>query len=96
MDWISDEQSLASTIQEKESILALFQRAVADYVCSLHYHKRATHIRVAIPLWIAYLDFVLEEYEGAKEPETAWMTVDKVRDISNLALAAVGWHYTEV
>lgn len=33
LDWLQDEQKVATSIEEKEKLVELFEKAVKDYLC---------------------------------------------------------------
>nr|KAJ3421572.1 Squamous cell carcinoma antigen recognized by T-cells 3 [Polyrhizophydium stewartii] len=79
--WIDDERRLAAEPDEKEHIVRLFERAVADYP--------------VISVWQAYVAYLIEEYEAGVEDGTPWITLDRLRLVFAAALKSLGKHFSK-
>ncbi|RKO86301.1 hypothetical protein BDK51DRAFT_35367 [Blyttiomyces helicus] len=89
--WIRDEKRLATTPEEKLKVVALYERAVGDYL--------------SVPIWLEYLSFLIEEYEDAKGGEEGgdgmdvdaapWITPAVLREAFGKALNAAGFHFLQ-
>lgn len=44
LSWIEDERNLASSPEEKQHVQELFERALRDYLCKLHYHLQLLYV----------------------------------------------------
>ncbi|KAH9251497.1 hypothetical protein BASA81_010665 [Batrachochytrium salamandrivorans] len=82
LDWLGEEMALAVKQTEKQSLMALFQRATNDYL--------------SISIWKMYLDYVFEEFNDSVEDGTQWLSIESVRGICSAARKATDMHFTKV
>ncbi|KAH6560014.1 hypothetical protein BASA62_000289 [Batrachochytrium salamandrivorans] len=81
LDWLGEEMALAVKQTEKQSLMALFQRATNDYL--------------SISIWKMYLDYVFEEFNDSVEDGTQWLSIESVRGICSAARKATDMHFTK-
>eukprot|EP00276_Gloeochaete_wittrockiana_P017586 CAMPEP_0184335282 /NCGR_PEP_ID=MMETSP1089-20130417/3874_1 /TAXON_ID=38269 ORGANISM="Gloeochaete wittrockiana, Strain SAG46.84" /NCGR_SAMPLE_ID=MMETSP1089 /ASSEMBLY_ACC=CAM_ASM_000445 /LENGTH=586 /DNA_ID=CAMNT_0026659869 /DNA_START=77 /DNA_END=1834 /DNA_ORIENTATION=+ len=88
IEWINDESRLATSQQEKEAIVKLFERAVGDYL--------------SVQLWTlyaAYLGTLVPEppdtFASGSQLEEWSKGVERVREVFERAVTAAGLHVRE-
>jgi hypothetical protein len=94
LQWLDDEERAANTNDSLNSILALYDLAVSDYLCRMNFLKHE-YWRIALNIWSRYLDFVeshahaLAAGLGIESPQFLDMSYKK-------AIAATQYHIPEV
>ncbi|KAJ3314939.1 tyrosyl-DNA phosphodiesterase 1 [Blyttiomyces sp. JEL0837] len=94
LEWIEDEKSVASSVDDKVRILDIYSRAVKDYL--------------SIPLWVGYVQYATqgaipdseeeeedENENGVSKTQEPWMPIDKARSVCEQAKTATELHIPE-
>lgn len=94
MEWLEDENKIATTAEEKLAIVDLFEQAIKDYLCK---KKQKCPLKIAkfnfsaVDIWLEYVQFSIG-LQAETEHETG---VENVRKVFERALTAAGLHVTK-
>ncbi|KAJ2996767.1 Squamous cell carcinoma antigen recognized by T-cells 3 [Globomyces sp. JEL0801] len=78
-DWIDDTKQIASTPEEKMSVIDLYKRALLDYI--------------SIDIYTDYISYLVEEYQECLEDKSNWLNVGLIREICTNALEDCQYHF---
>ncbi|KAG0348063.1 RNA-binding protein 4F [Podila minutissima] len=83
LQWLNDESNMATSEDEKENVLNLYERATTDYL--------------SIAIWKSYTDYAVQEYFEAAEhgDDESVLTKDKVTAIFQKANTFTGHHIAQ-
>ncbi|KND03481.1 uncharacterized protein SPPG_00965 [Spizellomyces punctatus DAOM BR117] len=83
LEWVQDEARLAATLEEKQAIVDLYDRATKDYL--------------SIKIWHAFITFLFHEYEISldEDEDESWMDLETVRGFCEQAIKATELHFSQ-